>query len=161
MDYINTVKAIVVLGSAVQMLAPRSINDYTSLTGFYFEIQPFGICSFNIEQYRSFKLNTLYLLLQASYLKKKQRLKLDIHSFVSFGRIAIHILIECKFLDNQSKDFIDEYVCDIIDEFDEFINGFPNWIKVTELAQHFRTVIRSNQKFTLSAVPKTARVNVH
>ena len=159
-DFINTVKSIIVLGSAAQTLMPRSVEDYLCLLGYYFEIQPFGFCPFNHQQYRMLKENTLYFLIQASYLKQNYKMQFNLHKFVVCMQYCLQILVERKLLDEFPEDFTDSYICFLIDEIDAAINGYPNWINVTELAQQLKNTSNSRKTFTIPPMQKTDYVLV-
>lgn len=160
LDYVDTIKAVVVLGTAIQSLAPSSMNDYANLLAYYFSIKNFGVTAFNEDHYKILKENTLYFIIQAHYLRKTQKQKFSLQDFVHCIRICLQILTEMKLLDPTPGDYTDNYIIYLTIEIDSFIAGYPGWDKVMELVRCFKNSALEKKTFTLQSLPKSDHVLV-
>lgn len=132
--YINTTKALRILGTAPQFLLTNKLQDYIETMHFFFKIQPFERRNFNLIHFDIFKENILYLILIALSVKKIKNAVFDFEGFSAIIKKALYTIYLFNEFYKDKKSMSENHIICLTNELEE---SYPEFKDKKDLLVYF------------------------
>lgn len=160
-EYVEHVRTVVLLGTALQSLMPSGIREYCLLYAYYFMTQQKNTSAFNQDAYRAFKLNTLYLILQAGIVRKSKLAMLDLSTFAFCIRVCVQTLVDYKQLDAVPADPINGYIEHLLIDMEGMKEEILGWDQVLRAAHDYNARANGVQPVSPKGIPASEFLHVN